>query len=150
MWPNSQEIADLVTFTEEILIGKLHFLCSVSLPKSGVGKLETLTFYVIPLGLINDITFYNLFTLVQKIGCFADMDSSVRPFPESQDIRPDIDWFNIEKTVDQCANITALKSYEVVIYITAIVLIFPLSGLVRNYRCLWKIVDISLNQLKSV
>ena len=33
MWPNSQEIADLVTFTEEILIGKLHFLSSVSLPK---------------------------------------------------------------------------------------------------------------------
>ena len=30
MRPNLQEIADLVTFTEEILIGKLHFLCSVS------------------------------------------------------------------------------------------------------------------------
>ena len=29
MRPNLQEIADLVTFTEEILIGKLHFLCSV-------------------------------------------------------------------------------------------------------------------------
>ena len=27
MWPNP----DLVTFTEEILNGKLHFLCSVSL-----------------------------------------------------------------------------------------------------------------------
>ena len=25
----SQEFADLVTFTEEILNGKLHFLCSV-------------------------------------------------------------------------------------------------------------------------
>ena len=25
---NPQETADLVTFTEEILIGKLHFLCS--------------------------------------------------------------------------------------------------------------------------
>ena len=25
MWPNPQEIADLVTFTEEILNGKLHF-----------------------------------------------------------------------------------------------------------------------------
>ena len=30
MWPNPQEIADLVTFTEEILNGKLHFLCSES------------------------------------------------------------------------------------------------------------------------
>ena len=27
MWSNPQEIADLVTFTEEILDGKLHFLC---------------------------------------------------------------------------------------------------------------------------
>ena len=31
MLPNSQETADLVSFTEEILNGKLHFLCSVSL-----------------------------------------------------------------------------------------------------------------------
>ena len=29
MRPNPQETADLVTFTEEILNGKLHFLCSV-------------------------------------------------------------------------------------------------------------------------
>ena len=28
MWPNPQETADLVTFTKEILNGKLHFLCS--------------------------------------------------------------------------------------------------------------------------
>ena len=28
MWPNPDEPADLVTFTEEILNGKLHFLCS--------------------------------------------------------------------------------------------------------------------------
>ena len=28
MEPNPQEIADLVTLTEEILNGKLHFLCS--------------------------------------------------------------------------------------------------------------------------
>ena len=29
MWSNPQILADLVTFTEEILNGKLHFLCSV-------------------------------------------------------------------------------------------------------------------------
>ena len=29
MWPNPQETSDLVTVTEEILNGKLHFLCSV-------------------------------------------------------------------------------------------------------------------------
>ena len=30
MWPNPQFPADLVTFTEEILNEKLHFLCRVS------------------------------------------------------------------------------------------------------------------------
>ena len=29
MWPNLQEIANLVTFTEEILTEKLHLLSSV-------------------------------------------------------------------------------------------------------------------------
>ena len=29
MWPNPQFPVDLVTFTKEILNGKLHFLCSV-------------------------------------------------------------------------------------------------------------------------
>ena len=28
MWPNLQETADFVTFTGDILNGKLHFLCS--------------------------------------------------------------------------------------------------------------------------
>ena len=28
MCPNPKETADLVTFTEEILNGKIHFLCS--------------------------------------------------------------------------------------------------------------------------
>ena len=31
MWPNSQFPVDLLTFTEEILNGKLHFLCSAEL-----------------------------------------------------------------------------------------------------------------------
>ena len=30
MWPNPQFPADLVTFSEEIFNGKLHFLCSAS------------------------------------------------------------------------------------------------------------------------
>ena len=29
MWPNPQDTADFVTFTEEIFNGKLRFLCSV-------------------------------------------------------------------------------------------------------------------------
>ena len=31
MWPNPQEPAHLVTFTEENLNGKLNFLCSVTI-----------------------------------------------------------------------------------------------------------------------
>ena len=30
MWPNPQLPADLLTFTDEILNGKLHFLCGVT------------------------------------------------------------------------------------------------------------------------
>ena len=36
MWPNPQETADFVTFTEEILNGKLHFLCSESYTNSEI------------------------------------------------------------------------------------------------------------------
>ena len=36
MWPNPQETTVLVTFTEEILIGKLHFSCSVRIQNSQV------------------------------------------------------------------------------------------------------------------
>ena len=32
MWPNRQLPEDLVTFTEEIPNGKLHFLCSAVIP----------------------------------------------------------------------------------------------------------------------
>ena len=42
MWPNRQETAHLVTFTEEILIGKFHFVRSVTslslLKKSSLQK----------------------------------------------------------------------------------------------------------------
>ena len=39
-----QEIADLVTFTEEILNGKLHFLCSEALEQLSKGALKILYF----------------------------------------------------------------------------------------------------------
>ena len=39
MWPNSQFPADLVTFTEEILNGKLHFCAVNILTLIGVGFL---------------------------------------------------------------------------------------------------------------
>ena len=38
MWPNLRETVDLVTITEEILNGKLHFLCSeTSFKNSRIG-----------------------------------------------------------------------------------------------------------------
>ena len=38
MWPNSNETTYLVTFTEEILNGKLHCLCSE--PRTGLAMLS--------------------------------------------------------------------------------------------------------------
>ena len=35
MWPNPQFPAELVTFTEETLNGKLYFLCNVCFPDYG-------------------------------------------------------------------------------------------------------------------
>ena len=50
MWPNPQQTVDLVTFTEEILNGELHFfVCSASyvawlnLTMSSLRKMVTLT-----------------------------------------------------------------------------------------------------------
>ena len=40
MWPNPQQTADLVTFTEEILNGKLYILCTVT-----TTKIELLCFF---------------------------------------------------------------------------------------------------------
>ena len=40
MWPNPEETADLVTFTEEIPNGKLHFLCSALSRKKSFILLE--------------------------------------------------------------------------------------------------------------
>ena len=44
MWPNLQIPADLVTFAEEILNGKFHFLCSDT-PTSLNEKLGIIPFY---------------------------------------------------------------------------------------------------------
>ena len=38
MWPNPQDTADLVTFTEEIYNGNLHFLCSP--PRGHMAKMN--------------------------------------------------------------------------------------------------------------
>ena len=64
MRPNSQFPADLVTFTEEILNRKLHFLCSVNwLIKKGVkNNLNLLS------KLINNLSKRNLFFMTaQKV-----------------------------------------------------------------------------------
>ena len=38
MWPNPQFIVDLVSFTEDILNGNLHFLCSVRVTRKSISK----------------------------------------------------------------------------------------------------------------
>ena len=43
MWPNPQETADLVSFTEEILNWKLHFLCSAVSTGRGIKSIFFLT-----------------------------------------------------------------------------------------------------------
>ena len=58
MWLNPQKTADLVTFTEEILNGKLHFLCSVYYQKS--------TIYYPELN-INSITEFNVHNAFKKL-----------------------------------------------------------------------------------
>ena len=46
MWPNPQIPADLVTFTEEILNEKLHFLCSEYTPiNSNLKRLEEIVWF---------------------------------------------------------------------------------------------------------
>ena len=43
MWPNPQETADLVTFTEEILNGKLQFLWSEHGIRHDIGRMRAIT-----------------------------------------------------------------------------------------------------------
>ena len=52
MRPNLQETTDLVTFTEEILNGKLHFYSSASLKPKGRGER-----YFIEATLINIVSY---------------------------------------------------------------------------------------------
>ena len=47
MWPNSQFPADLVKFTEEILNGKLDFLCSAPKEMNEEIKTKTNTFLLV-------------------------------------------------------------------------------------------------------
>ena len=44
MWPNPQFPGDLVTFTEEIVNGKLYFLCSEVVYRSHGTRVETQAF----------------------------------------------------------------------------------------------------------
>ena len=45
MWTNSQETADLVTFSEKMLNGKLHFLCSTAYIKHHAYSCENPTVF---------------------------------------------------------------------------------------------------------
>ena len=82
MWPNPQETADLVTFTEEILNGKLHFLCSVNKNKF---------MNILPISLTNSqrslitLIFFNSITLkTQFTSKSTGSDIARKNFPITQ------------------------------------------------------------------
>ena len=69
MWPNPQETADLVTFTKEILNGKIHFLCNEINP-------SLVTFLLVMALTVNfkldlDFTYFACFVRKSCIWCFA-------------------------------------------------------------------------------
>ena len=75
MWPNPQETMDLVTFTEKILNGKLHFLCSVS-------TMGTFLDYFCKLAGIyhnNGILFYGIYLLFGIISIVDLWDGPTEP-----------------------------------------------------------------------
>ena len=81
MWPIPQFAAELVTFTEEILNGKLHFLCSeisdiihlrnkilyIEASRLICTAYESIGFYMIPVNLLNQSLFTkNFHRCIQK------------------------------------------------------------------------------------
>ena len=53
-----------------------------------------------------------VYVLVQKLGCFRDR---IRwpVFPSYKDLRDQIDWSDLSKTVEQCGNFTLSKGLKV-------------------------------------
>ena len=47
MWLDPQETADLVLFTEEILNGKLHFLCSATIVQCLISRCKAKRHYYV-------------------------------------------------------------------------------------------------------
>ena len=71
MWPNPQETADLVTFTREILKGKLHFLCSVRPWGGSSPPMDTVMHrYLIPSEKLEKGKFYWVWNVFSKMTIF--------------------------------------------------------------------------------
>ena len=68
MWLNPQFLADLVTFTEEILNGKLHFLCSEYY------VISTILLHI-PQGKLNwlFILYYSLYSSTAELTCNSNV-----------------------------------------------------------------------------
>ena len=83
MWPNPQETADLVTFTEEILNGKLHFLSHVRPQKSFQKTLKLLS--LLCWWIIIDISHFDLqnvfSTGILRKMCSENMQQIYRRIP---------------------------------------------------------------------
>lgn len=49
----------------------------------------------------------------EAIGCFRDLGGDPRPLPELLgDLRNDIDWYNINKTIDKCSTLANANGYQ--------------------------------------
>ena len=88
MWPNPQETADLVTFTEKIFNGKLRFLCSV---EYWLHPQVHLILTHIPIIWIDGIALYA--TLREK--CPDTEFLLVRIFPHSDRVRRDTKYLSL-------------------------------------------------------
>lgn len=49
----------------------------------------------------------------EAIGCFRDLGKDPRPLPKLlADLRNDIDWYNINKTIDKCSRLANENEYQ--------------------------------------
>ena len=53
------------------------------------------------------------YVAVETLGCFANSGGSPRPFRQFANLRVNIDWNNIDKTVEECGNITLSRGFQV-------------------------------------
>ena len=72
MWPNPQETADLVTYTEEILNWKLNLLCSATLPWQAVAN------HVLNSALLDSVLYWTDNASSKKVNALLNIGKSTK------------------------------------------------------------------------